>query len=43
MPWVYGVVGINNDAWKKELKGYPSNPMEKVYFYPCYWEDLYKN
>jgi peptide/nickel transport system substrate-binding protein len=41
MPWAYGYVGINNDCWKKEVKGFPSNPMGRYYFYPCYWEDLY--
>jgi hypothetical protein len=32
-------VETNYDAWYKGLKGYPSNPMDKVYFYPCYWND----
>ena len=42
MPWAYGYVGINNDAWKNEVEGFPSNAMGRVYFYPCYWEDLYE-
>jgi peptide/nickel transport system substrate-binding protein len=37
MPWAYGYVGINNDCWKNEVEGFPSNPMGKYYFYPCYW------
>lgn len=36
-PWAFGFVGINNDCWKNEVEGFPSNPMGKYYFYPCYW------
>ncbi len=37
MPWAYGYVGINNDAWNKDLMDYPSNPMGRLYFYPVWW------
>ncbi|NHJ25875.1 MAG: ABC transporter substrate-binding protein [Candidatus Lokiarchaeota archaeon] len=39
MPVVFAYVEKNYDAWYKGLKGYPSNPMDKVYFYPCYWNE----
>ena len=38
-PMVYSHVSNNIDAWNKDLKGFPSNPMDKVYFYPCYWDN----
>jgi ABC-type transport system substrate-binding protein len=38
MPWGYGYVGINNDAWNKDLMGYPSNAMGRSYFYPVWWD-----
>ena len=38
MPWGYGYVGINNDAWNKDLMDYPSNPMGRLYFYPVWWD-----
>jgi ABC-type transport system substrate-binding protein len=38
MPWAYGYVGINNDAWNKDLMGYPSNAMGRSYFYPVWWD-----
>lgn len=38
MPWAYGYTGIDNDAWNEDLKGFPSNPMGKRYFYPVYWD-----
>jgi len=38
MPWAYGYVGINNDAWHKDLMDYPSNPMGRLYFYPVWWD-----
>ncbi|MBY9009535.1 MAG: hypothetical protein KGD74_06690, partial [Candidatus Lokiarchaeota archaeon] len=37
MPWAFGYTGINNDAWNKDLLGYPSNAMGRLYFYPVYW------
>ncbi len=43
MPWAFCYVETNYDVWNKDLKGFPSNPMDKVYFYPCYWEDLFHN
>ena len=39
MPWAFCYVETNYDAWNKDLKGFPSNPMDKVYFYPCYWDN----
>ncbi len=44
MPWAFGYTGINNDCYNKDLLGHPGNAMQKVYFYPCYWNipDLYK-
>jgi len=39
MPWAYGYVGINNDAWHKDLMDYPSNPMGRLYFYPVWWNN----
>ncbi len=44
VPWAYGYVGINNDAWHKDLMDYPSNPMGRLYFYPVWWNNtaLYK-
>lgn len=38
-PCAFGYVSVNYDAWVNELMGYPSNGMEYVYFYPCYWEE----
>ena len=40
MPWVYGYVSIGFDAHNSELKGFPTNPWGKAYFYPCYWDPL---
>jgi peptide/nickel transport system substrate-binding protein len=37
MPWAYGYVAINNDAWLKDLIGFPSNAMGRTYFYPVWW------
>jgi len=37
IPWAYGVVNLNYDAWNVAIKGFPSNPMDKAYFYHCYW------
>jgi ABC-type transport system substrate-binding protein len=39
IPWAYGVVDLNYDVWNIYVKGFPSNPMDKAYFYPCYWAD----
>jgi len=39
IPWAYGVVDSNYDVWNIYVKGFPSNPMDKAYFYPCYWAD----
>ncbi|NHJ25611.1 MAG: ABC transporter substrate-binding protein [Candidatus Lokiarchaeota archaeon] len=37
MPWAYVYCPINNDAWRTNLMGFPTNRMQKAYFYPCYW------
>lgn len=39
MPWAFGYTGINNDCYNMDLVGHPGNAMQKVYFYPCYWDD----
>ncbi|MFW9940087.1 MAG: Loki-CTERM sorting domain-containing protein [Candidatus Thorarchaeota archaeon] len=39
-PWAFGYVSRNYDAWVNELMGYPSNGIDYVYFYPCYWEEI---
>ena len=33
MPWAYGYVGINYDAYRKEITVFQSNCMDKVWFY----------
>jgi len=38
MPWAYGYVGIDNDAWLKDLMDFPSNAMGRTYFYPVWWD-----
>lgn len=37
-PWAFGYVPKNVDAFRTELKGFPSNGMGYNYFYPCYFE-----
>ncbi|MHA1706292.1 MAG: ABC transporter substrate-binding protein [Promethearchaeota archaeon] len=37
-PWVFVYYPMNHDAYRKDLKGFPSNPMGYTYFYPCYYE-----
>ncbi|MEJ2250498.1 MAG: ABC transporter substrate-binding protein [Candidatus Lokiarchaeota archaeon] len=37
-PWVFGFTGDNYDVWKVGVHGFPSNAMDKAYFYPCYFE-----
>ncbi len=37
-PCAYCFIEKNYDAWNKHLDGFPSNPMEIAYFYPCYWK-----
>ena len=39
MPWVYGVVTDNWDAFRG-VKGYPSNPMGKYYFAPVEFGEI---
>ncbi|MFX1269546.1 MAG: ABC transporter substrate-binding protein [Promethearchaeota archaeon] len=34
--WLY--VYKNYDVWDKDLRGFPSNAMDRAYFYPCYWD-----
>jgi len=34
--WLY--VERNYDVWDKDLRGFPSNAMDRAYFYPCYWD-----
>lgn len=33
MPWAYGVVEINYDAYRNDITGFQSNGMDKVWFY----------
>jgi len=40
MPWCYGYVSIGFDGVNEELKGFPTNQLGNVYFYPCYWDPL---
>ncbi|MFX1411987.1 MAG: ABC transporter substrate-binding protein, partial [Promethearchaeota archaeon] len=35
--WLF--VEKNYDVWDKDLRGFPSNAMDRAYFYPCYWID----
>ncbi|HEC37065.1 hypothetical protein LCGC14_1068190 [marine sediment metagenome] len=35
-PYAWGYVPINYDAYFSDLKGFPSNPMNYMYFYPSY-------
>jgi len=35
--WLY--VQKNYDVWDKDLRGFPSNALDRAYFYPCYWDD----
>ncbi|MFX1584661.1 MAG: ABC transporter substrate-binding protein [Promethearchaeota archaeon] len=34
--WLY--VEKNYDVWDKDLRGFPSNALDRAYFYPCYWD-----
>ncbi|TFF87399.1 MAG: ABC transporter substrate-binding protein [Promethearchaeota archaeon] len=36
-PWCWGYTSTNFDAWVSNLEDYPSNPIGKAYFYPCYF------
>jgi ABC-type transport system substrate-binding protein len=37
MPIAFGINKYNYDTYKQEVAGFNSNPMDKFYFYPCYW------
>jgi peptide/nickel transport system substrate-binding protein len=40
VPWIYVYQGYNLDVWLSTLKGYPPNPLGKVYFGDCYFEEV---
>ncbi|GAI91329.1 unnamed protein product, partial [marine sediment metagenome] len=37
MPWLFGYSSRVFDAYVSGLKGYQTNTMGKVWFYPCYY------
>ena len=38
MPWLFGYSSKVFDAYVSELKGFETNTMGKIWFYPCYYD-----